>query len=136
MNMERQEPSPVESDSEELPEGGSPDRIDGGSNSHVALGMDIDISDQVEYIKRLFVERTDKYLIPQLESLYTRVIKGVFETRKGGKDDLKQRILSFLSKYAEDVANFWSQQLSVALILLLWKEQKKEEIDRVGETDR
>lgn len=106
MYMERQELSPVESNSEELPEGGSPDHADGGSNSHDALAMDIDISDQVESIKRRFVERTDRYLIPQLESLYTRVIKGVFETRRGGKDDLKQRILSFLSKYAEDVANF------------------------------
>lgn len=105
-NIERGELSPAECSPEELADGGPPDRPNGGSNSPDALAMDIDISDQVESIKRLFVERTDRYVIPQLERLYTRVIKGVFETRKGGTNDLKQRILSFLSKFAEDVANF------------------------------
>ncbi|PKI74206.1 hypothetical protein CRG98_005444, partial [Punica granatum] len=102
LNTERQEPSPAESNPEEPPEGGTPDCADGGRNSPHASVMDIDVSGQVESIKRLFVERTDNYVIPQLERLYTRVIKGVFETRKEGKDDLKQRILSFLSKFAED----------------------------------
>ncbi|OWM67430.1 hypothetical protein CDL15_Pgr019890 [Punica granatum] len=106
LNTERQEPSPAESNPEEPPEGGTPDCADGGRNSPHASVMDIDVSGQVESIKRLFVERTDNYVIPQLERLYTRVIKGVFETRKEGKDDLKQRILSFLSKFAEDEASF------------------------------
>lgn len=68
--------------------------------------LDSDVSDQVASVKQLFIERTDNYVIPQLERLYTRIIKGVFETRKGVEGNLKHSILSFLLKFAEDEANF------------------------------
>ncbi|KAK4795171.1 hypothetical protein SAY86_013165 [Trapa natans] len=98
---------PAECSPEELADVAPPNYPNGGSSSPHGLDMDIDVSDKVRSIKRHFVEHTDKYAIPQLERLYTRVIKGVFETRKGDQiHDLKQRILCFLSKFAEDVANF------------------------------
>lgn len=65
-----------------------------------------DISSQVEPVKRLFMERTSTYNIPQLERLYTRILKGVFETKERVKDDLKPAILMYLLKFADDEANF------------------------------
>ena len=69
---------------------------------------DGDISGKAESVKRVFMERTEGYAIPQLERLYTRVMKGVFETKAGepAVDDLRPSILSFLLKFAEDIANF------------------------------
>ncbi|KAK4854921.1 hypothetical protein QYF36_002497 [Acer negundo] len=68
---------------------------------------DGEILHQVESIKRLLVERTENYGIPQLERLYTLIMKGIFETRdQGAEDDPKPSILRFLLKFAEDKANF------------------------------
>ncbi|XP_020533129.2 ATPase family AAA domain-containing protein At1g05910 isoform X2 [Jatropha curcas] len=76
-----------------------------GSGSRNTL--DSEISSHVKYVKRLFVERTENYGIPQLERLYTRIMKGVFETKdKGGEDNPKYSILKFLVKFAEDETNF------------------------------
>lgn len=69
---------------------------------------DAEISNQIESAKLLFVERTENYGIPQLERLYTRVMKGVFEAKGGGGvgEDRKPSILKFLLKFASDGANF------------------------------
>lgn len=68
---------------------------------------DGEISIRIESIKNLCVERSKDYSIPQLERLYTRVIKGVFETKSKVKvEDLKASILSFLSEFAEDPSRF------------------------------
>lgn len=78
-----------------------------GSGSQDVTMSDAEISSHVKYVKRLFVERTENYGIPQLERLYTRIMKGVFETKdKGVEDDPKCSILRFLVKFAEDKANF------------------------------
>ncbi|KAJ6677663.1 hypothetical protein OIU85_008257 [Salix viminalis] len=54
-----------------------------------------------------FTERTENYDIPQLERLYTRIMKGIFETKaKGFEDGPRYSILRFLVKFAEDAANF------------------------------
>lgn len=64
---------------------------------------DGEICDQVEAIKQLFLERSKDYGIPQLEQLYTRVMKGVFETKSRAKvEDLRASILRFLFEFAED----------------------------------
>ncbi|KAI4334614.1 hypothetical protein L6164_019280 [Bauhinia variegata] len=69
--------------------------------------LDGEFSSQVESIKQRLVKRSDNYSIPQLERLYTRIMKGVFEAKgKGMKDDPKTSILSFLLKFVEDDANF------------------------------
>ncbi|KAK8986597.1 hypothetical protein V6N11_010153 [Hibiscus sabdariffa] len=57
---------------------------------------DGEISKQVETIKQVFVERTENYRIPELERLYSRIMKGIFERRdKGVGDDPKPSILKF-----------------------------------------
>ncbi|KAF2300209.1 hypothetical protein GH714_010699 [Hevea brasiliensis] len=80
------------------------------SGSQDATMLDAKISSQIEYVKKLFVERTENYGIPQLERLYTRIMKGVFEIKYREKekveDDPKYSILKFLVKFAKDKANF------------------------------
>lgn len=79
-----------------------------GSSLHDITMLDGEFSRQVESVKQRFVKRSEKYSIPQLERLYTRIMKGVFETRDKGMsdDDLKNLVLGFLSKFVEDDANF------------------------------
>ncbi|KAK3444066.1 hypothetical protein EUGRSUZ_A00273 [Eucalyptus grandis] len=104
---ERPEPSPADVSTAEPPEAATECGDDGG-RSNDALMLDSDVSDQVASVKKLFIDRTDNYVIPQLERLYTRIIKGVFETRKGVGGNLRHSILSFLLKFAENEANFSS----------------------------
>ncbi|KAF7824279.1 ATPase family AAA domain-containing protein [Senna tora] len=68
--------------------------------------LDGEFSSQVESVKQLFVKRSENYSIPQLERLYTRIMKGVFETKGEGIKDLKSAVLRFLFKFVEDDANF------------------------------
>jgi hypothetical protein len=77
-----------------------------GIGSEDVIVCDVDISSQTESVKRLFMERTATYNIPQLERLYTRIMKGVFETKDKVKDDLRPSILMYLEKFAEEEANF------------------------------
>lgn len=82
------------------------DITDGNVSQDIRMS-DGEISNQVESVKQLLEERTENYSIPQLERLYTRVMKGIFETRdKGVGDDPKLSVLKFLMKFAEDEANF------------------------------
>ncbi|KAL4278959.1 hypothetical protein GQ457_03G025540 [Hibiscus cannabinus] len=67
---------------------------------------DGEISKQVERIKQLFVDRTENYRIPELERLYSRTMKGIFESRDGVGDDPKHSILKYLMQFAENEANF------------------------------
>lgn len=78
---------------------------DGSGYEEVTMS-DGDIPSQVEPVKQLFLERTTNYNVPQLERLYTRIMKGVFETKAKVKDQLKPSILMYLLKFAEDEANF------------------------------
>ncbi|KAG8378409.1 hypothetical protein BUALT_Bualt08G0134400 [Buddleja alternifolia] len=68
---------------------------------------DGEISNQVESIKQLLVDRSKDYGIPQLERLYTQIMKGVFETKGKSKvEDVKASILSFMFEFAEDQYRF------------------------------
>lgn len=88
--------SPMEA-SREVSESRSPD---------VTMSEAEDTS-KIEPLKKRLVERSKDYGIPQLERLYARVIKGVFDTKAGkSKDIVKDSILSYLSKFVEDEANF------------------------------
>lgn len=63
---------------------------------------DAEMSRKIESVKKQFVKQTKDYDIPQLERLYTRIMKGVFETKTGvTNEDLKTSILSFLLKFAK-----------------------------------
>ncbi|KAK6914572.1 AAA ATPase, AAA+ lid domain [Dillenia turbinata] len=69
--------------------------------------IDIELANQVEFIKQRFVESTEGYGIPQLERLYTRLMKGIFETKNAASDDgLKSLLVKFLFRFAEDEGNF------------------------------
>ncbi|XP_075484037.1 ATPase family AAA domain-containing protein At1g05910-like [Primulina tabacum] len=84
----------------------STDHETGDVSQDVSM-TDGEISNRIESIKNLFEEQSKDYSIPQLERLYTRVIKGVFETKSKVKvEDLKASILSFLSEFAEDPSRF------------------------------
>ncbi|XP_027356349.1 ATPase family AAA domain-containing protein At1g05910 isoform X2 [Abrus precatorius] len=79
---------------------------DGDSPDDVTM-LDAEFSSQVESVKQLFVKRSENYSIPQLERLYSRIMKGVFETKdKGVNEDLKNLVLNFLLNFVEDDANF------------------------------
>jgi|UniRef100_A0A2N9IN01 hypothetical protein len=103
-NPERPETSSADGNQHET-SGEASGHADGSGSEDVTMS-DGDISNQVESIKLLLVERSASYSIPQLERLYTRIMKGVFETKAKVKDDLKPSILRYLLKFAEDEANF------------------------------
>ncbi|OMO88191.1 hypothetical protein CCACVL1_08536 [Corchorus capsularis] len=105
IHCERPESTPSDGNRQETCTEAS-ELIDGSESQDIRMS-DGEIPKQVESVKQLFVERTENYGIPQLERLYTRIMKGIFETRdKGVGDDPKPAILKFLLNFAEDEANF------------------------------
>ncbi|BFG15735.1 hypothetical protein CerSpe_020090 [Prunus speciosa] len=113
LSKSSQEPETNETNPE-VPESSHQHEISGeisGHNSQVIGSQDITMSDgemtnQIESVRRLFVERTENYDIPQLERLYTRIMKGIFDIKhKGDIDGTKPSILRYLLKFAEDEAN-------------------------------
>ncbi|KAI4372733.1 hypothetical protein MLD38_010932 [Melastoma candidum] len=111
IDLEKLQPSPADVEMSECA-GASPQVGEEAATERgdlLAAAVDIDMSGEVESIKRQLVVRTEGYLIPQLERLYTRVMKGVLGTTQNGVgDNLRLSILSFLSRFAEDKANFES----------------------------
>lgn len=104
MDSDRMEPVAIDGDLD----GSFTNNLADGSSLHDITVLDGEFSRQVESVKQHFVKRSEKYSIPQLEGLYTRIMKGVFETRNKGMndDDLKTSVLGFLLKFVEDDANF------------------------------
>ncbi|KAL3514258.1 hypothetical protein ACH5RR_026975 [Cinchona calisaya] len=85
----------------------SSDLTSGCTSQQDVTMLDAELSAKAEAIKQLFVDRTKACGIPQLERLYTRIIKGVFETKNGvDGEDLRSSILRFLMKFAVDESNF------------------------------
>ncbi|XP_034900812.1 ATPase family AAA domain-containing protein At1g05910 isoform X2 [Populus alba] len=112
MNPDRPEPSSAD-DSRHETSGGEASGHTEGSGSQDVTMSEAEVSSHVDHIKRLFVERTENYGIPLLERLYTRIMKGIFETKdKGVEDDVpRYSILRFLVKFAENTANFRTRYL-------------------------
>lgn len=65
-------------------------------------------SSQLESIKQRLLECTEGYGVPQLERLYTRVMKGVIDIKGSQQDhhDRKSSILKFLLNFIEDKGDF------------------------------
>jgi hypothetical protein len=107
MNPDRPESSSAD-DSRHETSGGEASGHTEGSGSQDVTMSEAEVSSHVDYVKRLFVERTENYGIPLLERLYTRIMKGIFETKDKGVEDDGPRysILRFLVKFAENTANF------------------------------
>ncbi|CAE5956664.1 unnamed protein product [Arabidopsis arenosa] len=106
-------PSPTDGDREDRSEPPSKEASAEdvcGDSSRNSAKLDEEISSRTESVKGLLMERTDNYSIPQMERLYTRIMKGVLETLDEGlRDDdnnPKYSILRFLSEFAQHQANF------------------------------
>ena len=70
---------------------------------------DVDMDDNVDTsgLKQRFLKCTEGYGIPQLERLYTRILKGVFEAKSAaGSDNPKSKVLQFLTNFPQDDTNF------------------------------
>lgn len=74
--------------------------------SHDAIESDVESDTKIESAKKLLLERTTDYGVPQLERLYTRIVKGVFELKNVEQDNLKPSVSNFLLKFAENESNF------------------------------
>uniref|UniRef100_A0A804L5P2 Bromo domain-containing protein n=1 Tax=Musa acuminata subsp. malaccensis TaxID=214687 RepID=A0A804L5P2_MUSAM len=71
-----------------------------------ATKADADISEQIDSVKKHLIERTEGYGVPQLERLYTRVMKGVMAAGSQHREDSRQLVLGHLLKFVEDDKNF------------------------------
>ncbi|MBA0681345.1 hypothetical protein Goari_023157, partial [Gossypium aridum] len=100
INCERDEPT--------LGDGKQQETSTEANGSQDTIMSDGEISTQAKSVKKVLVERTGNYGIPELERLYSRIMKGIFESRVGDDDDPKPSVLEFLLKFAEDDANFSS----------------------------
>ena len=107
MNPDRPESSSADDGRHETSGGEASGHTEGSGSQDVTMSK-AEVSSHVDHIKRLFLERTENYGIPLLERLYTRIMKGIFETKgKGVEDDVpRYSILRFLVKFAENTANF------------------------------
>lgn len=74
--------------------------------SQDAIMSDAENDSKIEYAKKLLLDGTADYGVPQLERLYTRIVKGVFELKFVEHDDHKSPVLNFLLKFAENETNF------------------------------
>uniref|UniRef100_A0A7N0ZWB3 Bromo domain-containing protein n=1 Tax=Kalanchoe fedtschenkoi TaxID=63787 RepID=A0A7N0ZWB3_KALFE len=99
MNCDIQQPSPIQANA------ASQDQITKDPPKDMAVS-DGEISPEMESIKQLLVERTENYGIPQMERLYTKIIKGLFEIISESAENPKVLISKYLCKFAEDEANF------------------------------
>jgi ATPase family AAA domain-containing protein 2 len=68
---------------------------------------DADFSDKMESIKQRFMERTREYGVPQLEILYTKVIRGLISARgRETRQDSRQFVVRYLFRFVEEADNF------------------------------
>ncbi|KAJ0609868.1 putative chromatin remodeler Bromodomain family [Helianthus annuus] len=74
--------------------------------SQDTIMADVESDGKIESAKKLLLERTTDYGIPELERLYTRIVKGVFELKNVETDNLKPAVSNFLLRFAENEANF------------------------------
>ncbi|MFS7924713.1 putative chromatin remodeler Bromodomain family [Helianthus anomalus] len=74
--------------------------------SQDTIMADVESDGKIESAKKLLLERTTDYGIPELERLYTRIVKGVFELKSVETDNLKPAVSNFLLRFAENEANF------------------------------
>ena len=99
--------------SENLPENEIPESsglTDGQSSQEISqnsMMTDADTSEQVRTVKQRLMERIDGYGVPQLERLYSRVLKGVMAIRsRESHKDHKLLILRHLLNFIADDDNF------------------------------
>ncbi|KAJ3681129.1 hypothetical protein LUZ60_015618 [Juncus effusus] len=71
---------------------------------------DSDFLEKAEVIKKSFMEKTEGFGVPQLEMLYAKVMRGVILGMSRGnfssREDYKQFVLSYFSRFVHDGNNF------------------------------
>ncbi|CAN6211266.1 unnamed protein product [Urochloa humidicola] len=80
-------------------------------SSEVATTVTIgdDLLGQLESLKQRFMELTAGYGVPQLERLYSRIMKGVIElTSKESNEDHRRLVVRYLLTFVENSDNFKS----------------------------
>ncbi|KAF3336597.1 ATPase family AAA domain-containing protein [Carex littledalei] len=74
-----------------------------GDETKDAEMPDADFSEKMESAKHHFMEFTEGYGVPQLEILYTKVIRGLISARgKDAKQDNRQFIVRYLFRFVEE----------------------------------
>ncbi|KAG9447071.1 hypothetical protein H6P81_013199 [Aristolochia fimbriata] len=76
--------------------------IEDGSQEEIVMGEE-EIAAEVKSVKQQLLERTEGFGVPQLEKLYTRIMRGVFDIEH--KADRGSTILKFLVKFVEEMGN-------------------------------
>lgn len=95
---------PLTNDEQPEAPGNASDHVaDDGFQGDVVMS-DRELSEQVESVKQRLIERIKDNGVPQLERLYSRVMKGAVAIK--GKEDHKASILRFLLDFVEDEGNF------------------------------
>ncbi|KAF0914077.1 hypothetical protein E2562_026488 [Oryza meyeriana var. granulata] len=90
----------------ELPDAG-PEPMVTDSGEDAAMPASDDIPEQLEVVKRRFMELTAGYGVPQLERLYTRVMKGMIElSGKESNEDHRRLVVRYLLTFVENSDNF------------------------------
>ena len=66
-----------------------------------------DLLGQLEALKQRFMELTASYGVPQLERLYSRIMKGAIElTSKESNEDHRRLVVRYLLTFVENSNNF------------------------------
>ncbi|XP_072965752.1 ATPase family AAA domain-containing protein At1g05910 isoform X1 [Typha angustifolia] len=77
------------------------------NDSEDVVMANAEILEQIESVKLRLMDRTEGYGVPQLERLYTRIMKNVVAVRgKESGEDYKQSIVRHLLRFVEDDENF------------------------------
>lgn len=78
--------------------------LNGQIDTTVATG---DLLGQLEALKQRFMELTASYGVPELERLYSRIMKGAIElSSKESNEDHRQLVVRYLSTFVESSNNF------------------------------
>lgn len=109
--VDQADPKPASPPPESIEVDPNPDEISESeskskSKSTDTIMSDVETETKIESIKKLLLDRTTDYGVPQLERLYTRIVKGVFGLKIVDQDDFKPPVLEFLLGFVENEANF------------------------------
>lgn len=76
-------------------------------NGKIAAATGDDLLEQLEALKQRFMELTASYGVPQLERLYSKIMKGAIElTSKESNEDHRRLVVRYLWTFVENSNNF------------------------------
>ncbi|KAL6845959.1 hypothetical protein ACP4OV_023407 [Aristida adscensionis] len=85
----------------------APEPMETDNREGATMATGDDILEQLEAIKQRFMELTAGYGVPQLERLYSRIMKGLIElTSKESNEDHRRLVVRYLLTFVENRYNF------------------------------